>query len=132
MPAAVPTMSAPALEITNLRCRYPGGAADDQSWIVDLASLRLAAAEQVLLTGGSRVGKSTLLQLIAGLMEPSEGRINVAGRHMHVAPPFDPAQPTLTHQPSDLIDRLGPQRDRTQTRPDQVHAMRSRSAAPTG
>ena len=83
MPAAVPTMSAPALEITNLRFRYPGGAADNQSWIVDLASLRLAAAEQVLLTGGSGIGKSTLLQLIAGLMEPSEGRINVAGRHMH-------------------------------------------------
>jgi ABC-type lipoprotein export system ATPase subunit len=69
----------PALDISGLRFRYAPGA----DWIVDIGSLRLQRAEQVLLTGGSGVGKSTLLQLIAGLMEPGEGRIDVAGRHMH-------------------------------------------------
>ena len=78
-----PLTTAPALEITDLRFRYPGATAGASDWIVDLGSLRLAPAEQVLLTGGSGVGKSTLLQLIAGLMEPSEGRVNVAGRHIH-------------------------------------------------
>lgn len=75
-------MAPPALSISDLRFRYPS-ANGDQAWIVDIARLELAQGEQLLLTGGSGVGKSTLLHLIAGLIEPSEGRIDVAGRHIH-------------------------------------------------
>ena len=85
--SSVPAAAAPALSIANVRSAYPQ--AQDQpsdqppSWIVDVRSLSLAQGEQLLLTGGSGVGKSTLLQLIAGLMDPVEGRIDVAGRNIH-------------------------------------------------
>ena len=37
----------------------------------------------MLLTGGSGRGKSTLLYLIAGLIEPDEGTVVVAGQDVH-------------------------------------------------
>src|SRR5689334_9166933 len=57
-----------ALSIRGLKFAYPGG--DPGAWVVDIAGLDLARAEQMLLTGGSGRGKSTLLQLIAGLLDP--------------------------------------------------------------
>lgn len=72
-------MNTPALHIQALRARF----APDGPWIVDLPELSLAQGEQVLLTGGSGTGKSTLLHLIAGLLDPAEGRVNVAGRNIH-------------------------------------------------
>jgi ABC-type lipoprotein export system ATPase subunit len=48
-------------------------------WTVDVAKLDLARGEQMLLTGGSGRGKSTLLQLIAGLMDPTSGHVAVDG-----------------------------------------------------
>lgn len=83
----------PALDIQALRFRYPaprdtGAAAAD--WVLDIPTLRLDPAEQVLLTGGSGRGKSTLLQIIAGLMDPaadgapgSGGTVLVAGQDIH-------------------------------------------------
>ena len=73
-------MDFPALEIENLRFRYDGGASP---WIVDISHLELKRGEQMLLTGTSGRGKSTLLHLVAGLMEPSSGRIHVAGQDVH-------------------------------------------------
>jgi putative ABC transport system ATP-binding protein len=68
-----------ALNIDGLRYRYPGAERD----VVDVPALELGRGEQVLLTGGSGRGKSTLLHLIAGLIEPSAGRVSVAGQEMH-------------------------------------------------
>ncbi|HZW09199.1 MAG TPA: ABC transporter ATP-binding protein [Phycisphaerales bacterium] len=69
----------PALKIEGLKYRYPDGT----DWVVDIASLELADGEQALLTGPSGRGKSTLLYLVAGLMEPSGGRVLVHGQDMH-------------------------------------------------
>lgn len=57
------------LHIRNLRFKYPASS----GWVVDVQDHRLVAGEQVLLTGGSGRGKSTLLYLIAGLIDPSPG-----------------------------------------------------------
>ncbi|MEA5557579.1 ABC transporter ATP-binding protein [Nodularia spumigena] len=73
--AEQPTQETPALEITDLSFTYPGASEP----IVRINDLALAKGEQMLLAGGSGRGKSTLLQLIAGLIEPSQGHIHVDG-----------------------------------------------------
>jgi len=76
-PASPPGQA--ALKISGLEFRYePSGPA-----LAKVSSLLVAPGEQVLLTGGSGAGKSTLLQLIAGLLEPTSGTIEVAGRNIH-------------------------------------------------
>lgn len=85
-------MTAPALLIRNLKFRYglrpysshPGHGGDGKNaWVLDLPELRLEAGEQMLLTGVSGGGKSSLLYLIAGLMEPAQGTIEVDGQNIH-------------------------------------------------
>ncbi|MFZ4573310.1 MAG: ABC transporter ATP-binding protein [Phycisphaerales bacterium] len=76
----------PALLIEGLSFRYEGTAPDAggaSSYSLDIPRFELAKGEQVLLTGGSGSGKSTLLQLIAGLMDPNNGKVLVAGTNVH-------------------------------------------------
>jgi ABC-type lipoprotein export system ATPase subunit len=69
----------PALSLSNLKFRYePRG-----PWIVDVADLELERGEQMLLTAGSGRGKSTLLHLICGLIDPDEGSVRVNGQDIH-------------------------------------------------
>ena len=70
-------MADPALRLHDLRFAYPGAA-----WELHVADLTLAAGEQALLVGGSGLGKSTVLQLVAGLRDPTEGSIEVGGVRM--------------------------------------------------
>lgn len=78
------TMSTPpALSIENLRFRYDTSGPGTAPWIVDISALKLECGEQMLLTGRSGQGKSTLLYLIAGLMEPDEGLVRVDGTIVH-------------------------------------------------
>jgi putative ABC transport system ATP-binding protein len=72
-------MPEPALSIRDLTFRYPGAS----GWTIDLPALDLAPGEQMLLTAGSGRGKSTLLHLIAGLMDPDGGAVAVAGTPIH-------------------------------------------------
>ncbi|MEI7657065.1 MAG: ABC transporter ATP-binding protein [Phycisphaerae bacterium] len=74
------TTSTPALDIHGLCFRYENGKG---GFSLRLDSLRLERGEQILLRAGSGKGKSTLLNLIAGLMEPAEGRVLVAGQAIH-------------------------------------------------
>ncbi len=67
------------LEINGLRYRYPGTDRD----VVDVGELVLGRGEQILLTGGSGRGKSTVLHLIAGLIDPGAGAVRVVGQDMH-------------------------------------------------
>ena len=52
-------------------------------------SLSIANGEFVVIVGASGCGKSTLLRLIAGLEEPSTGRITFDGRDVTYAAPAD-------------------------------------------
>jgi ABC-type lipoprotein export system ATPase subunit len=71
-------LSQPPLHIRGLKFRYPGS-----DWTLSIPELRLEVGEQLLLTGSSGRGKSTLLQLISGLLDPVEGQISVAGTPIH-------------------------------------------------
>ena len=89
-----------ALEIDNLRFRYDGAA----DWTVNIPRLSLARGEQMLLTGSSGRGKSTLLHLIAGLVDPHEGSIVIDGQSMgRSARPSSRPVPRLAHR-HDLPD----------------------------
>lgn len=68
-----------ALSIRDLRFRYSGA----ESFGIQIPALSLAPGEQMLLTGGSGTGKSTLLQIIAGLVDPGAGSVMVAGHSIH-------------------------------------------------
>lgn len=50
--------------------------------LFDGLDLRLAAGEHVAIRGESGVGKSTLLNIVAGLDTPDEGEVVVAGRNL--------------------------------------------------
>lgn len=63
---------------------------DDHHRIVvkalDAVTLRLEEGDRVALIGGNGAGKTTLLRTIAGIYEPTSGRLRVEGR---VTPLFD-------------------------------------------
>lgn len=68
----------PALRLHDLVFTYPGASRP----VVRVGDLTLARGEQAVVTGSSGRGKSTLLHLIAGLMEPDSGDVIVAGTPM--------------------------------------------------
>lgn len=71
----------PLLEITNLVKSYtdPDGR---KSRVVDVPSFALEAGEQVALRGSSGCGKTTLLHLIAGILQAESGNIRIDGQEM--------------------------------------------------
>jgi putative ABC transport system ATP-binding protein len=64
------------IEVEHLRHRY--GA----TTVLALDSWRAVAGEHRLILGASGSGKTTLLCILAGLLRPSEGRVEVAGREL--------------------------------------------------
>lgn len=55
--------------------------------ILDDLSLEVADGEFVVLVGASGSGKSTILRIVAGLLEPSRGRVLIGGRDVTRALP---------------------------------------------
>lgn len=64
---------APIITIENLGVHYPGA----DNWTLKDVSLEVQPNEFVALVGGSGVGKSTLVRVIAGLLEQTAGKISV-------------------------------------------------------
>src|SRR2546422_1055773 len=69
------------LEISALRKSFaaPDGA---DHLVVHVASFSLSETEQVALSGESGSGKTTFLNLIAGILKPDSGSIRINGREM--------------------------------------------------
>jgi NitT/TauT family transport system ATP-binding protein len=65
-----------SLDINGISKHFPGGA----SIVLDNVSLSIAEGEFVCLLGASGCGKTTLLNLIAGLDVPTSGTITATGR----------------------------------------------------
>ena len=73
------------VELQGIRKQYDGVA---RPVIPDL-DLAIAARQMVVLVGPSGCGKSTTLRMVAGLEEPSAGKILIAGRDVTNVPPAD-------------------------------------------
>jgi ATP-binding cassette subfamily B protein RaxB len=65
-----------AIELNDVWFRY----APDAPWIVRGEQLRVKRGETFVLSGASGQGKTTLLRLIAGLLQPERGCVRVLGR----------------------------------------------------
>lgn len=69
------------LEIENLKKSYlaPDGTRET---VVDVSVFNLRAGEQIALEGESGTGKTTFLNLIAGILQADEGKISIDGEKM--------------------------------------------------
>ncbi len=68
----------PRTVLDRVTYRYPGLQHD----VLDCVSVHLPAAGLVTMTGPSGVGKTTLLELLAGLREPTSGSVTAAEAHL--------------------------------------------------
>ena len=71
-------MSDKIVRIENLRFAWPG----QPTPLLDIARLELARGERLFMRGASGSGKSTLLGLIAGVIAPQSGAIEVLGQSL--------------------------------------------------
>lgn len=67
-------MTEPAVSLQEVRFAYRGGAP-----VLDIPNLHVARGERLFLHGPSGSGKTTLLGLIAGVLSPTAGRVQVLG-----------------------------------------------------
>lgn len=74
------------IEIKNLDFGYGG------TRLIQNVSLTIPAGGITALVGPNGAGKSTLLRLIARLLTPQRGQVQVEGRDMHDAPPDELAR----------------------------------------
>jgi len=67
----------PAVALHEVRFAYRGGAN-----VLDIQALHIARGERIFLHGPSGSGKTTLLGLIAGVLAPTVGRVQVLGQEL--------------------------------------------------
>jgi ATP-binding cassette, subfamily B, bacterial CvaB/MchF/RaxB len=65
-----------AIEGRNVRFRY----GENEPWVLDGINFRIEPGETVAIVGASGCGKTTLLKILASLLQPTEGEILVDGR----------------------------------------------------
>jgi sulfate/thiosulfate transport system ATP-binding protein len=71
-----------SITIENVSKRYGGS-----QWVVDNVSMEVQDGELLVLLGSSGSGKTTILRIIAGLTEPTSGRILLHGLDVTALPP---------------------------------------------
>lgn len=78
---------ASSLDIAGINKRF--GKGDKSVEVLRKVDIHVAPGEFLILVGPSGCGKSTLLNIIAGLDEPTEGEIRIAGKNVVGMPPRD-------------------------------------------
>ncbi|MNT06132.1 Alpha-hemolysin translocation ATP-binding protein HlyB [compost metagenome] len=66
---------APVIEVRNLRFRY----SPQEPYVLDGVSLRIESGESVAITGPSGGGKTTLVNILLGILTPTDGEVLVDG-----------------------------------------------------
>jgi ATP-binding cassette subfamily B protein RaxB len=67
-----------SIAVRDLRFRY----SEQDPWVLDGVNLEIQAGESVAIVGGSGCGKTTLLKMLASLLQPSEGEITIDGKRL--------------------------------------------------
>ena len=70
---------APSLEIRSLSYRH----SDTDPWLLADVNLFVSPGECIAITGRSGAGKSTIVKLISGLLQPQRGEVFVGGAPVH-------------------------------------------------
>jgi NitT/TauT family transport system ATP-binding protein len=70
----------PVIRMTGVSKWY--GTRDKPVHALDATDLSIAAGELVVLLGPSGCGKTTLLRMIGGLLDPTDGRIEISGKDL--------------------------------------------------
>ena len=65
-----------SIEVRNLRFRY----SETDPWVLNRVSFRVEAGETVAIVGSSGCGKTTLLKILASLLQPTEGDVLIDGQ----------------------------------------------------
>lgn len=68
----------PSIEVKNLRYRY----SQHEPWVLDGLSFSIPAGQSVAFVGPSGCGKSTLINILLGILQPTEGEISIGGVSM--------------------------------------------------
>ena len=71
----VDTPLAPTLEVRGLRYRY----AEQEPYVLDGVDIKIEAGESVAIIGPSGGGKTTLINVLLGILPPSEGEVLIGG-----------------------------------------------------
>ena len=97
-------MSAPVLRATNLVMRFGGITATNQ------VSLSLERGARHALIGPNGAGKTTLINLLTGVLQPTEGRIHLDGQDITELAPHQRVKRGMvrTFQINQLFDSLTP------------------------
>ncbi|SFD27595.1 ATP-binding cassette, subfamily B, RaxB [Collimonas sp. OK412] len=66
----------PSLEVRGLRFRY----AEQEPYVLDGVSFRIAAGESVAIVGPSGGGKTTLINILLGILAPTQGEVLIGGQ----------------------------------------------------
>jgi NitT/TauT family transport system ATP-binding protein len=76
-------MLAPALQIQDMACKFPSSDGSGESYTaIEQVTLDLQADEFVAIVGPTGCGKSTILNVAAGLIRPSAGSVKVFGKNL--------------------------------------------------
>ncbi|WP_046807098.1 peptidase domain-containing ABC transporter [Achromobacter sp. LC458] len=74
-PGAGAGVRPPVIEVRNLRFRY----SPHEPYVLDGVSLRIESGESVAITGPSGGGKTTLVNILLGILTPTDGEVLVDG-----------------------------------------------------